>query len=62
MKKEYKCKVCGKIFKREFNYKRHLNKKNPCYKELKCKKCGKIFKKKYNYKRHLNMKGDCRIY
>lgn len=55
----YNCKYCGKLFKKKYNYERHINKKISCHNKLQCKKCFKIFKYKGDYDRHLNRKSDC---
>jgi hypothetical protein len=53
--KDYICNRCNKEFKYKQNYKRHINKKNPCKIEeyYKCDTCNKEFDRKYNYERHM---------
>ena len=51
-KQQFQCNKCKKIFDREFNFKRHINRAVPCVKKtLKCKSCKKIFETMsgYNY-------------
>ncbi len=62
----YKCQRCGKVYDHKNNFRKHMNRKNPCkisepspIKEVqinsqrfKCIDCNKIFTRKDNLKRH----------
>jgi uncharacterized C2H2 Zn-finger protein len=54
--KIFKCEKCNKIFGSNFNYQRHLNKKNPCnmIKKFKCNNCLKYFSTKQSLNHHIN--------
>ncbi len=56
---EYCCERCDKVFKKKYNYTKHLNRKNPCKKivtdkKIKCDVCGVNFTTEYNLKRHID--------
>ena len=40
----FNCNKCTKIFSRQIDLTRHMNRKTPCYKNLACINCGKTFK------------------
>ena len=42
-KDKLQCRKCKKVFKRQFNLKRHMNRKYNCDYENRCEKCGQNF-------------------
>jgi hypothetical protein len=65
---ENKCERCGKIFRDDHDYKRHLNRKKQCsprngpeenrFNPLQCIYCKKVLSTKANLKRHYNICTD----
>ena len=53
------CETCEKAFERYYDYVRHINKKNICYKSLQCNRCHKMFDKKSHYIQHISRKIQC---
>ena len=64
---EYKCKKCGTVFNKKYNFETHMNRKTSCVSGSKtnknndhdCKNCGKFYSRKDALKRHSKIcKGD----
>ena len=55
----YKCQKCSKEFIYKNDYRRHMNRKNPCKEKnnarenLQCEKCNKTYYSIYTLKRHI---------
>lgn len=58
----YKCSKCGKMFNHKNDYKKHLNRKTPCFKptnlsenkqRFECSKCNKTYSSKSNLNTHI---------
>ena len=55
----FKCTKCEKVFTRDIDLTRHLNRKIPCDREINCPRCGNDFIQISDLKRHLNKKNKC---
>lgn len=55
----FQCDKCDKIFNREIDLNRHMNRKIPCNRKLQCPRCFKIFNIMGDLKRHINKKLQC---
>ena len=57
----YKCEKCNKLFKQKNDYRRHINKKKPCFLNFKkeccftCPHCNKTYKRNDNLQRHIDV-------
>lgn len=57
---EFKCDMCNKEFKNNYDYTRHINRKRSCIKQVYCcDKCGYNTNDKTKYNRHMNKKTEC---
>ena len=53
------CDKCDKIFKRNIDLNRHMNRKIPCDRKLECNRCFKIFDHKHHLLSHINKINKC---
>ena len=53
------CSKCNKVFKRNIDLNRHINRKIPCDRKLECNRCFMKFDKKCNLLNHINKKNKC---
>lgn len=58
---EYNCPKCNKIFKKKYNYEKHIyNRKKMCSNKIPCKYCKKYYSSKSNLNKHLRT--SCKVY
>jgi hypothetical protein len=55
----FPCSKCNKVFKRNIDLNRHINRKIPCDRKLECNRCFKIFNQKCDLLNHINKKNKC---
>ena len=52
----FPCSKCNKVFKRNIDLNRHINRKIPCDRKLECNRCFKNFNQKCDLLSHMNKK------
>ena len=55
----FPCSKCNKVFKRNIDLNRHINRKIPCDRKLECNRCFKNFNQKCDLLSHMNKKNKC---
>lgn len=61
MSNKYNCTKCSRIFSRQIDLDRHMERKIPCDRTFTCARCYKSFNRKSNYTSHINRKILCNI-
>jgi len=61
MSKSYNCTKCSRVFSRQIDLDRHIERKIPCNRTFTCNRCYKSFNRKCNYTSHIHRKIPCKI-